>query len=1190
VISILQVVYHAAHLVERNRDALFEDASHLLAAASSPFVAGLFDPSVADKQDAEALEARANKLRQQSAHGEGGASKAGGKDNDDDDEEEGAAPTAVHGGPLFGDEDGMNDFDDDDGDLTEEQMAAKQEAYRAAALNKRKGGASSGGDGAGAASSSTQVAKSGASSSSGGGNKASKGSTLCMQMRSGMEELLGLLERGNPHYVRCVKSNTLKQAKTVDVALVRDQVRYLGLRENVLVRRVGFCAATLYEDFIHRYRVVSTATWPSNGSQEAKGPPLDGSGSVQTAKFGKGAAGWLKWATHKILTTLEVPPSEQQSSSSLQDGEAFRLGRSKVFLKDPSTLVLLEDARQKALAPLVLKAQAAARQIVHRKYYLKVRGAAQLLQSRARGWRMKGEYAATKKKLLTLQTHCRAKTARQTVAAKKRQFKNVPPRIWALKVQAQWRACRERKLVPPEVLAKCLVHGQRVLFFSKPRMQAALKLQKALVRPRAGRRIVQAMRLQYKNKPPRVWALRVQAKYRGYASRRTMDPSTRDKCAQHAKQVAFYAIDRKRAQVKLATCARTRQAQLAFNASLRAVQLVLRMVRGLLARRARAALLEGEFRGTLSALSSSSGMNLIKLAQHAAKQQGMSFGHMSKQGARRFRVKAADGGDYPIPPARPPNTPPPADAPVYQLVWNSKALFGRGSSGVPLTPAVSVVRCTPGGLEQLGVAEPPPSPASYAGGPQSPQDVRGASLNRFSLSMPQVPRRSVAEGNKPAQYSLADIEAARARAAQSKTNDNNNEGGDSFAARHGETAPDDVRESILGEAPGNLDNDTAGGAAESTPASPTPMSPSGANNSDSDVTLLSPAVAASIAERVMSDSSGAVTRLALVPFRDPASSSSSGAVSSPSSEGQGPVDALLLLDCGDEQTCLRLYRCLVRLGARATPAPTVDLSRVRRKGDPAMSPVQSPLSPSATTASVRGSARGSMLAPTPEQSATTAPPPPPPVPAATAPAPPPQAVVPIKAAAAASDDVRRLSSKSRLFGMVADGEADLEDLINEGSSNANNGKSPKLISTLFAPVAGATAPAAAPPPPPPVSVAAAPPPPPPVSVAAAPPPPPVSVAAAPPPPPPVSAAAAPSPPPVSVAAAPPPSPPVSVAAAPPPPPPVSVAAAPPPVSAPSPPPAPPPAAAAPGPALTPAQKLLAGGRGGRGGRGRGRGR
>lgn len=53
-------------------------------------------------------------------------------------------------------------------------------------------------------------------------------------------------------YPRCIKPNDNKKADLFDEQRVRHQVRYLGLLENVRVRRAGFCFRQPYEKFIHR--------------------------------------------------------------------------------------------------------------------------------------------------------------------------------------------------------------------------------------------------------------------------------------------------------------------------------------------------------------------------------------------------------------------------------------------------------------------------------------------------------------------------------------------------------------------------------------------------------------------------------------------------------------------------------------------------------------------------------------------------------------------------------------------------------------------------------------------------------------------------------------------------------------------------------------------------------------------------
>lgn len=59
-----------------------------------------------------------------------------------------------------------------------------------------------------------------------------------------------------PYYVRCIKPNEVKSPMLFNEALCRHQVAYLGLLENVRVRRAGFAFRQPYERFLQRSEVT----------------------------------------------------------------------------------------------------------------------------------------------------------------------------------------------------------------------------------------------------------------------------------------------------------------------------------------------------------------------------------------------------------------------------------------------------------------------------------------------------------------------------------------------------------------------------------------------------------------------------------------------------------------------------------------------------------------------------------------------------------------------------------------------------------------------------------------------------------------------------------------------------------------------------------------------------------------------
>ncbi|CAK5051827.1 unnamed protein product [Meloidogyne enterolobii] len=114
-----------------------------------------------------------------------------------------------------------------------------------------------------------------------------------------------------PHYIRCIKPNERKRALDFDEERVLHQVRYLGLRENIRVRRAGFAYRRLFERFIWRYSIICKG---SENKLKNKDPHHD---------------------CEIICETAQISPEE------------FRLGNTKIFIRSPESLFLLEEARER---------------------------------------------------------------------------------------------------------------------------------------------------------------------------------------------------------------------------------------------------------------------------------------------------------------------------------------------------------------------------------------------------------------------------------------------------------------------------------------------------------------------------------------------------------------------------------------------------------------------------------------------------------------------------------------------------------------------------------------------------------------------------------------------------------------------------------------------------------------------------
>ncbi|XP_026151112.1 unconventional myosin-Ib isoform X1 [Mastacembelus armatus] len=220
--------------------------------------------------------------------------------------------------------------------------------------------------------------------------------TAGFQFRASVGTLMKNLQTKNPNYIRCIKPNDKKAPHIFTESLVRHQVRYLGLMENVRVRRAGYAFRQAYEPCLERYKMLCKQTWP-----HWRGPAREG--------------------VEVLMANLQVPAEE------------FSYGRSKIFIRNPRTLFFLEERRRQCLQDLATLIQKIYRgwkcrshflllkksQIVvaawYRRYaqqkkYQRIKSATTVVQSYTRGWQ-------ARKLLRELKYQKRCEEAATTIAA-----------------------------------------------------------------------------------------------------------------------------------------------------------------------------------------------------------------------------------------------------------------------------------------------------------------------------------------------------------------------------------------------------------------------------------------------------------------------------------------------------------------------------------------------------------------------------------------------------------------------------------------------------------------------------------------------------------------------------------------------------------------------------------------------------
>ncbi|XP_067832539.1 unconventional myosin-Ib-like [Heptranchias perlo] len=194
--------------------------------------------------------------------------------------------------------------------------------------------------------------------------------TAGFQFRASVGVLMKNLLAKNPNYIRCIKPNDTKTPLLFVDPLVQSQIKYLGLMENVRVRRAGYAYRHLYEPCLKRFKMVCKQTWP-----KWKGNDRDG--------------------VRALLTELNIPPEE------------YAFGRTKIFIRNPRTLFDLEERRRMQMAFLAILIQKTYRGWKCRTHFLLMKKSQIVISAWFRGHDQQKKYKNMKKAAILLQAYIR---------------------------------------------------------------------------------------------------------------------------------------------------------------------------------------------------------------------------------------------------------------------------------------------------------------------------------------------------------------------------------------------------------------------------------------------------------------------------------------------------------------------------------------------------------------------------------------------------------------------------------------------------------------------------------------------------------------------------------------------------------------------------------------------------------------
>ncbi|KAJ5455586.1 Myosin-1 [Penicillium daleae] len=146
------------------------------------------------------------------------------------------------------------------------------------------------------------------------------------KIKASANDLVATLMKAQPSYIRTIKPNDNKAPREYNEGNVLHQIKYLGLQENVRIRRAGFAYRQTFDKFVERFYLLSPKTsyagdytWTGDSESGAK----------------------------QILRDTSIPAEE------------YQMGITKVFVKTPETLFALEAMRDRYWHNMAIRIQRA---------------------------------------------------------------------------------------------------------------------------------------------------------------------------------------------------------------------------------------------------------------------------------------------------------------------------------------------------------------------------------------------------------------------------------------------------------------------------------------------------------------------------------------------------------------------------------------------------------------------------------------------------------------------------------------------------------------------------------------------------------------------------------------------------------------------------------------------------------------
>ncbi|XP_053185774.1 unconventional myosin-IXb-like [Scomber japonicus] len=166
--------------------------------------------------------------------------------------------------------------------------------------------------------------------------------TISAQFQVSLKRLMDAIEKAEPSFIICMRSNAVKKELHFDDELLLQQIKYTGLLQIVHIQKSGYSAKYTFKEFVEKFRIL----------------------------LPKGATGTPEHIT-ELFKKMDL------------DTTAYQIGKTKVFLREKERQ-LLQDTLNKEVMRRIITLQRWFRACQLRLHFLQKKDATRLIQ---RSWR-----------------------------------------------------------------------------------------------------------------------------------------------------------------------------------------------------------------------------------------------------------------------------------------------------------------------------------------------------------------------------------------------------------------------------------------------------------------------------------------------------------------------------------------------------------------------------------------------------------------------------------------------------------------------------------------------------------------------------------------------------------------------------------------------------------------------------------